>query len=186
MRDTMRRLPIAAGTLIASLALPAAALAQQQLEPIRVTAVATARADAMHAKAEAMDKSSLRAFGKMAHLHEKSAGLRGADDPQRVECLKEAAFLRYGTGDLRRAGDDMERAAQLAAARGDVMTAATAYTDAAYIAAYRKQPERTVEFTSAAQLLSASPLLSAAQRMELLNRLPHRSDVALLERPSGN
>ena len=182
MRDILRRFPVAAGTLVAALALPAAASAQQQLDPVRVTAIATARADSLHARADRHEISTMRDFRKVARLHEQSAELRGEDDARGFECLQVAAHIRHGAGDFRRAADNMERAAQLAAARGDVMNAAVSYIDAAYIAVDLKQGARVREFTRAARLLTESPLITAAQRVQLLSRIQSNAAVAMLSR----
>jgi hypothetical protein len=180
----MRRLPRAAGTLFSMLALPAAAfgqdLGQGHLDPVRVTAAATARADSLDAKANAIELSRLSDFPKVARLHEQSAGLRSVGDAKRFESLRKAARLRYGAGDCRRAADDMEQAARDAAARGDIVNAVSAYIDVAYIAAELRQGARAVESTSTARLLAGSPLLTEAQRLQLRVRLPHRTDVATL------
>ena len=183
MRDILRRFPAAAaGTLAAALALPAAASAQQQLDPVRVTASAIARADSLHARAERHEISTLRDFRTVAHLHEQSAELRGEDDARTVECLQTAAHIRHGAGDHRRAADDMERAARLAAERGDVMNAAQSYIDAAYVAVDLKQGARVRELARAARLLTESPLITATQRTQLLSRIERNPTVAMLSR----
>lgn len=175
--------PVAASTLFSMFALPAAAFAQWELAPVRVTASAVARADSLDAAASRRTISTLRDFKKVARLHEESAQLRSAGDAKRFDCLQTAARLRYGANDRRRAVEDMEQAAQQAAARGDVVNAAGAYVDAAHVAAELRQGERAAEFVRAAQLLTQSPLLSDAQRTELRGRLPQRFQVAMLERP---
>ena len=182
MQATTPKLSIGAGTLFAILALPGAALAQRQLDPVRVTAAAIARADSLYSKAERMEVSSRRDFRRVAQLHEESATLRSVEDAKRAASLQIAAVHRYGGGDRRRAAADMELAAQEAAARGDVVNAANAYIDAAMIAAELRQRDRAVKLVRAAQLLTESPLLSDAQRLQLRTRLPQGSEVAVLER----
>ena len=182
MRDFMRRVPVVATAFAAALVLPVAASAQQQLDPVRVTAASAERADSLHARAERHGIETLRDFGKVAHLHEESAELRGDDDVRRFECLQMAAYLRHGAGSHRRAMENMEQAAQLAAARGDVMNAARAHIDAAYIAVDLKQGSRVKEHARAARLLTESPLITAAQRVELLSHLQRDAAVAMAAR----
>ena len=184
MQRMTRSLPIAAGALFSLLAFPAAALAQQQLDPVRVTATSdAARADSLDGAAAAYPLTALRDFRKVARMYEESAALRVDGDEKRFASLHQAAKIRYGRGDRRQAATDMEQAAREAAARGDVVSAAHAYADAAYIAAEINQPARAAALTRSAELLTESPLLTAAQRLELRARLPQRGEVALLERP---
>jgi hypothetical protein len=168
MRTTLLRVPAAAAALI--LAVPAAALAQRQLEPVRVTAVA--QADSFEAAAASYRISRLKDFKKVARLYEASAELRGPEDAKRFNSLRMAAFLRYGAGDESRAAENMAQAAAHAAARGDVVNAATAYTDASLLAAQARRGNAAVEYADAARLLSESPLISDTQRSELRARTP--------------
>lgn len=183
MRKTTRSLPIAASTLISILVLPGTALAQRQLDPVRVTAAATERADSLYAKAERQEIQSKSQFAKTAALYERSAELRSPGDDKRFESLVMAARLRYGHGDRRRAADDMEQAAEEAAIRGDVVNAAVSYLDAAFLAVELRQRDRAVKHVRAARLLTHSPLLTDAQRLELRVRLPQRAEVAILDVP---
>lgn len=182
MHPTTRRLPLAAATLCTLLALPTAALAQQRLDPVRVTAAADgARADSLQRVADAYEIQDLRAFAKVARMYEESASLRADGDPGRFAALRSAAYLRYGTGDLRRATENMAEAAREAQARGDVVNAVRAYNDAARLAADLRQRDGAVAFTRAARLLTESPLLSPAQRLELRADLLGGATVAVLD-----
>lgn len=178
MHTVARRLPVVASTLLAAVALPCAALAQQQLAPVRVTASVIAHADSLDARADSHPVATLRDMPKVASLRERSAELRTDADPKRFAGFQTAAFLRYGAGDRRRALADMELAARSAAARGDVENAANAYIHAAHLALDLRQTARVVEYTNAARLLAESPLLTEEQRIVLRGRLPHETQVA--------
>ena len=180
MFTTRRTLALAAGTLSIALGLPTAAAAQRRLEPVRVTAEALARADSYHDKATALD-GSLGAYKKIAHLHERSAELREVTDPKVFECTRTAALLRYYAGDRRRGADGLERAATLAADRGDVLNAANAFVDAAIVARELRQPSRMAALVERAELLASSPLLSDNQRLMLRDRLGRGGEVAALD-----
>jgi hypothetical protein len=176
---TAQRTMAVAATLLTLVALPAVASAQRRLEPVQVTAEATVRADEFHAKATALDGSTKR-MRKVARLHEHSASLRQADDPQAYACLRTAAILRYWGGDKRGGAERMTEAATQAAERGDVYRAADAYIDAAIISAELRQAERTIELAAKARLLASSPLLSDQQRATLASRLGNPKDVATI------
>lgn len=183
MHPITRRLPLAAAATLAALAaLPAAARAQQRLDPVRVTAAAAdgARADSLQHAADAYEIGELRQFARVARMYEEAASLRADGDAKRYAALRRAADLRYGAGDLRRATENMAEAAREAQARGDVVNAVRAYGDAAHLAAGLRRRDGAATFTRAAQLLTESPLLSAAQRVELRAALPGVAAVAVL------
>ena len=83
---------------LALLLLAAPLGAQQQLNPVRVSASETfARAEALHEHG-AREGETLSRLKRAAKLHQQSAELRAADDPRRAECLREAALLRGPAG----------------------------------------------------------------------------------------
>lgn len=174
MRSTPRaRLTVAAAlaTVAAALLAPAALGAQQQLNPVRVSASeAHARAEALHEHG-AREAETLSRLKRAAKLHQQSAELRAPDDPRRAECLREAALLRYYGGDARGASGVMARAAARAAERGDVVLAAQSFSDAAIMAHETRQPARAWELGVRADVLTGSPLLSEAQRLALRERI---------------
>lgn len=160
-----------AGALLAVAASPLAALAQQELQPVRVSPTeALVRAEALHAKG-AKESESLDRMKHASRLHQKSAELRAADDPRRAECMREAALLRYYAGDRRGATGLMERAAESAAVRGDVVVAAQSFSDAAIMAHETRQPARAWTLGVRADVLTNSPLLSESQRLALRERI---------------
>jgi hypothetical protein len=74
---------------------------------------------------------TLSRWGDAAQLRRRSALLRPAHDSLGHRCLFEAAQLSYGRQDLSSSRSSMSDAADQALARGDLMTAANAYADAA-------------------------------------------------------
>jgi hypothetical protein len=164
-----RRLLLTASTAIAALSVPALARAQM-LEPIRVTETRV-RAEKLDSEAQAFEENDWSKLKKAAQLREDAAALRIAEDPAGVVSLYWAARDRYYSGDRRAARVLMEQTADRAIAMGDVLNAATAYTEAAYICADLKDGERMRAFAAKARLLSHSPMLTEDQRQQLLTRL---------------
>ena len=154
-----------AGVLFATLVLPAAASAQYQLP----TLTSTARADSLHEAAAAL--VAAHRYGDAARLHRRSAQLRDADDALGFRCLKDAAALAYASGDRSAARSDMVAAAGQALARGDLREAALAYVDGAWIAQEQKNPRQVWELGHRAEMLADSPLLGAADRAAILQRI---------------
>jgi hypothetical protein len=154
-----------AGVLFATLGLPAAASAQYQLP----TLTSTARADSLHEAAAAL--VAAHRYGDAARLHRRSAQLRDADDALGFRCLKDAAALAYASGYRSAARSDMVAAAGQALARGDLREAALAYVDAAWIAQEQKNPRQVWELGHRAEMLADSPLLGAADRAAILQRI---------------
>ena len=165
-----------AGVLFAALGLPAAASAQYQLP----TLTSTARADSLHEAAAALGVA--HRYGDAARLHRRSAQLRDADDALGFRCLKDAAALAYASGDRSAARSDMVAAAGQALARGDLREAALAYVDAAWIAQEQKNPRQVWELGHRAEMLADSPLLSASDRLAIMQRIeraPEAVQVAM-------
>jgi hypothetical protein len=169
-----------AGMLLATLALPATASAQYQLPTI----TSSARADSLHEAAVAL--VAAHRWGDAARLHRRSARLRDADDPLGFRCLKDAAALAYATGDRSGARTDMAAAAGQALARGDLREAGLAYVDAAWIAQEQKNPRQVWELGHRAEMLADSPLLGAADRAAILQRIdraPEAMRMAMRQEP---
>lgn len=161
----------AAIATLGALALPSVAGAQQPLKRVWVTATNSAADRLDNQAAEYEASGNLHRFGKAARLRERAASLRAPDDPAGFAGLQRAAHLRYGIGHIREAGYLMERAGDQAIARGDVFNAASAYIDAAYVAADQRDAERVRHFVSRGTLLMHSPLLSAPERDRLAGRV---------------
>ncbi len=168
------------GVLLATLGLPAAASAQYQLPTI----TSSAKADSLHEAAGAL--AAAHRWGDAARLHRRSAQLRDADDPLGFRCLKDAAALEYATGDRSGARADLAAAAGQALARGDLREAALAYIDAAWIAQEQKNPRQVWKLGHRAEMLADSPLLGAADRAAIqqrIERAPEAVRVAMRQEP---
>ena len=187
-RNHSLRFIAVAAMLAAPLALGAQERRAQPLQPVKASVNAAAvRAGELHAKGAsiAQDLSKLR---KAAHLHEQSASLRELSDPQAFACLHEAALLRYYGGQRSAAAALMERAARMAADQGDVISASRAFSDAAIMAYELKQGPRAWNLAVHAEALTASPLLTDAQReaLRLRNvRLDRSSSSLAINSPVG-
>ena len=169
-----------AGVLLATLGLPTAASAQYQLPTI----TSSAKADSLHEAAVAL--VAAHRWGDAARLHRRSAQLRDADDPLGFRCLKDAAALAYAVGDRSSARTDLAAAAGQALARGDLREAGLAYVDAAWIAQEQKHPRQVWELGHRAEMLADSPLLGAADRAAILQRIeraPEAVRVAMRQEP---
>ena len=170
MSTYTRQLLCTAGALMVTLTDPARAHAQAALEPIRVTE-SRVRADQLDQQAEEIERTDWGQLRKAASLREQAAGLRTLADPKGVASLYWAARDRYYSDDRLAGRRLMEESAERAIAIGDVVGAATALTEAAYISAELKDVERTRRFANRARLLALSPVLTDAQRSELRARL---------------
>jgi len=180
-----RRMLLTVSAAIGLCVLPAAASAQM-LAPIRVTD-SRVKAEKLDAEALSYEENDWQQLKKAARLRELAADLRAAEDPAGVVSLYWAARDRYYSGDPRAARTLMVQTAERALAMGDVLNAATAFTEAAYISADIKDGVRMRALAEKARLLSASPMLSEDQRYQLRTRLA-KSDapvgvVAFLSQP---
>ncbi len=170
-------------TMIAAPALaPAVASAQQTLDPVRVTASASSRADRLEAEAAAL-ATHVRVYKKAARLYEQAADERAFGDPRATHCLRSAAYLRYYSGDRTSSVALLERAADQSSATGDVVGAANAYVDAAIVALELKQNERALALGRRGELLMNSPLLDESQRTALRSRVSEERAVAFATQP---
>lgn len=128
------------------------------------------RAERLEARADALaDRMDRRA--QAARLYREAAGLRPAEDPQRVANLRNAARMSFYAGQLPAAERDAHEASQAALRQGDLVEAAHAYLDAAWLAARRGQAEQAERWIEEARLLSASPLLAQAQQEAIRSRM---------------
>lgn len=100
-----------------------------------------------------------------------AAELRGEGDAQAVSNLVTGARLSYYAGDDRAALSDLRQAGDRALAMGDVNTAAHAYLDAAWMGMQLSRPEVVAEYIHRAELLTRSPLLTAAHREAIQQRM---------------
>ena len=176
-----RRTLSVAGGLLAFAAAPAAASAQQALAPVNVTVAPSARAESLVAKAQALP-TTVDQFSKSARLYELAAASRAPGDAQAAAELRRAAFFRYYAGESRASVSLMERAAEHAAALGDVVGAANAYIDAALMAVDARLADRAKDLGRRAELLAESPMLDSTQRSALRGRMAGWHDVDVARR----
>jgi hypothetical protein len=165
MSTHTRHLLSTATIAMALLALPPAARAQT-LQPIKVTEHAL-RADELDREAESYELTDMSKWRKAARLRREAAELRTADDPKGALSLYWAARDHYYTGDERGGRELMVQSAERALSVGDVVHAATAYTEAAYIASELHDVPSAREYATKARLLALSPMLTDAQREQI-------------------
>ena len=175
-----RHLTAAAAVLAAALALPSTGAAQARLEPVRVIARA-AEASALAAQAESL-YGTPKKWRKAAGLHLRAAELRPVGDGSAIRDLSMAAHLYRAAGAEGRARTAMERAADQAAERGDVYTAATAYVDAGFLALEARRTDQVPALARKAVLLAKSPLLTSEQRARIMSRVGYEQVVATIQR----
>jgi hypothetical protein len=157
--------------LMATLTFPSSASAQYRLPEV----VAVAKADSLHAAAVILAQRMDR-WRDAARLHQQSAALRPADDSLGFRCFRQAAQLSYGKNDLSNAQSSMTEAAAQALARGDVVRAAHAYADAAWLANEQHRAGDVWTLGRQAEILAGSPLLSREQRAAILKRFTHAQE----------
>ena len=161
MRST-HTIPSAA--LALAIALGAASAGAQTTAEVTVSEVEALEANA-HASLD-----DLSAWERAARLFRHAADLRPEGDPGATENLIYAARLSYYEGNERQAVLDFEAAGRRALAMGDVIVAANAFTDAAWVAKHRGSGERALALLSRAELLSRSPLIPEDERTHLRAR----------------
>jgi len=169
MPSTLKHGLFVPAALVATLGLPSAASSQYRLPTI--TASVVAQADSLHDSAILLAEKTR--WSDAARLHRESAALRAPEDSLGFRCLRTAANLSYVGNDLLSAQSDIVAAAEQARARGDVEQAALAYADAAWVANERKRPAEMWTLGRQAEVLASSPLLSTAQRNNILQRFVH-------------
>src|SRR5690606_38671742 len=108
---------------------------------------------------------------RAARLLERSAKLWADTDEEGYECLMYAGRVWSAVGDMRSARVNFEKAAAQALARGAVIEAAHAYIDAAHVAVALKDAPGAQALMESASLLAHSPLISSADRNQLMARL---------------
>jgi hypothetical protein len=170
-------------TLAAAVALtaPATASAQVRLERVRITAAHSAEADALTKQAVALHGRPGE-YRRAATLHMRAAHQRVPGDPKAYYDLNTAAHLYRAAGNVWRAREVMERAAEHAAARGDVVAAATSFVDAGYLAIEARNTDRVPALALKAELLAESPLISDEQRAMIMRRVGYEQVVAMIPR----
>jgi hypothetical protein len=152
----------------------------QQAGQVQPTADVNVRADKFKQSAEAL-YGEPRRLRRAAELHEQEAALRSAADPLQVEALDRAARLYTYVGEPDKGHVLMEKAARLALRRGDVVRAAHAFIDAAFMALRIQDVKLANTLTKEADLLAMSPLLPPADKLATVKRIdPARAQLGAL------
>lgn len=153
-----------------------AAMAATLLAASAATASAQTTANVQLGEIEALEMKAhehlqeVGDWGRAASLFRRAAELRPSSDPVAVQDLIQAARLSYYHGDKGDAVRDFEAAGQRALALGDVIVAANAFVDAAWVADANGRSERALNLVGRARLLANSPLLPDEIRDDLQNR----------------
>jgi hypothetical protein len=116
-------------------------------------------------------------YPEAAELHVREAQLRGGG-PKAADALVRAARLRQYHGKTGEALRLMKWAATVALDCGDVVQAAHAYLDAAFLAMHAKRVDEGYALARRAQRLADSPLLDASAREAILRRITRRATAA--------
>ena len=168
---TMRKRTILGGAvMIAGLATASVAQAQDrpmyELPAIEVTVLQTE----LHQQAIDLYEFPEH-WGEAADLHRQAAESLTKNDAGQFFGYSRAALLYFYAGELSAARRSMEDAAQVARATGDMLTAANAFVDAAFIAVAEDYDGKQREFVGEARELIESPVLSEEDRAAVLARI---------------
>lgn len=165
MTTMTKTLGTGAALLAATLAIAPIALHAQTTGPTaETTEVEALRAEATQ-RAESRD-----GFLQASLLFRRAADLRGAH-PDAVADRLAAARLAWYAGREGDAIHDLDRAAETALEWGDVMTAASAWLDAAWVAWKDGDSEKALDYATRAERLSHSPLIERRERAAILSRI---------------
>lgn len=107
---------------------------------------------------------------KAAKLYRNAAELRGSH-PDAVHSLVMAGTLAFYHGDERQSVRDLTKAGDTALEWGDVVAAAKAFLDAAWVANKDGEGQTAIDLVHRAQRLSQSPLIAQAERREIEARI---------------
>ena len=143
--------------------LSAGALAAQEVDLNKAKALETEAA-------QLMDANDPGSWSDAASLLREAAAARPEGDAQARQDLFQASRLAYYRGHQTRALYDLEDLADRALDEGDVLTAAQALADAAWIANEEGMGSKTLDLSKRARKLALSPLISDAQRAALQDR----------------
>ncbi|MGD8495198.1 MAG: hypothetical protein PVF05_03350 [Gemmatimonadales bacterium] len=110
-------------------------------------------------------------WAEAAELHERAANVLPKNDAAAFFGFQRAAVLYFYAGESAHSRKSMERAAEVAEATGDVLTAANAWVDAAFLAIAEGYAGKKREFVRNAEALAGSELLSDADRASIQARI---------------
>lgn len=121
-------------------------------------------------------------WAEAAELHERAAKVLPKNDAAAFFGFQRAAVLYFYAGESAHSRKSMERAAEVAEATGDVLTAANAWVDAAFLAIAEGYAGKKREFVSNARALAGSDLLDDADRAAIIARIDGSPDTAAAAR----
>lgn len=176
---------VRAGTLalVLTAAVAGAGDAQQPLPPVQVEGTTISEqkmlADRLDAEASAL-RGSPKRFFEAGQLHRRAAFLRGIDSAA-VSSFRSAAWMFSAAGENGHARLMMEKAAERAAAVGDVERAANCLIDAALLAAASGREDRVPVLLGRMHALLTSPLLAEDRRAGILQRVGASATLATVE-----
>ena len=110
-------------------------------------------------------------WGEAADLHRQAAENLTKNDAGQFFGYSRAALLYFHAGELQAARRSMQDAAEVAEATGDVLTAANAFVDAAFIAVAEGYDGKRREFVGEARELIESPVLGDEDRAAIVARI---------------
>ena len=160
-------------TVAAALALLAGAseIAAQDREMFELPALqVTAFQDPLHSLAMELYEQPER-WEEAGELHERAAKALPKNDASAYFGFQRAAVLYFYAGDTARSRRAMEKAANVAEATGDVLTAAHTWVDAAFLAVAEGYAGKKREFVHNVRGLAGSELLTEADREGILARV---------------
>ncbi len=160
MRAGTKLLSVASLALVA---LPGAARAQEQrpmYELPSITVTALSEADPLYESASALYQAG--DWEGAAVLYRNAAEGMPQNDPNSYVTFDQSARLYFYAGEFSEARDMMEKAAAVAEATGDMISAAYRHVDAAFIAVWEGYPGKRREHVQAAETYAAGEGFSPA------------------------
>ena len=154
----------------ASMVLPAGGTAQVQASWILTRGSGSALADELHERAAALFTQPDR-YREAGNLLVRAAHARAEDDVASVNELIVAGKLFAYANSIGIARRTLEEAAERALRFGDVVRAAHASLDAAFLAIQQADRNGVRELSARAERLAAAPHLSDTQRADILSRI---------------
>jgi len=158
------------GLLILSSGTPSDLPAQERLAVLDPVDAPVARAAELEARARAWTRNRPR-WGRAADLYRRAAELRSESDPEGAESLHSSGRLYFYAGRLEESVRTLRSSGEAFLALGDVVSAAGAFLDAAWVAVRAGQGVEARALARRARLLASSPLLDAMDRSAILQRI---------------
>lgn len=160
-----------AGAALLAILLTAGAAEAQDREMFELPALeVTAFQDPLHSLAMELYETPVR-WEEAGELHERAAKALPRNDAAAFFGFQRAAVLYFHAGETARSRKAMEEAADVAEATGDVLTAAHAWVDAAFLAVAEGYAGKKREHVATARELAASELLDEVDRRGILARI---------------